>query len=65
MWEVIRRFNLDGNAVKMWRSRDAEGRYIYDVSLASDIHEPTGGLLCPDATISLYQRGEAMNNETL
>ncbi len=43
-WEIAKYFKLDGEEVKIWQGRDAEGRRIYCVASEDDPHEPFGGL---------------------
>ncbi len=53
-WEIAKYFKLDGEEVKIWQGRDAEGRRIYCVASGHDPHEPCGGLYSQKAATEEY-----------
>jgi hypothetical protein len=53
-WEIAKHFKLDGEEVKVWQGRDAEGRRIYHIASESDRYEPSGGLYSQKAAVEEY-----------
>jgi len=59
-WEIAKYFKLDGDEVKMWMGKDAEGRRIYCVAARGDLYEPSGGLYSQKAAQEEYLQGKKM-----
>jgi len=53
-WEIAKKMQVEGEEVKVWQGRDAEGRRIYCVASEDDPHEPSGGLYSQKAAVEEY-----------
>ena len=54
-WEIAKKMQVEGEEVKVWQGRDAEGRRIYCVASGHDPHEPCGGLYSQKAAKEDYK----------